>query len=203
MNHVSKYFILQSKNILILFLILFSLTIVTIFSGVIENINVLYIIIQFIFIPFPGFVIIFIFKEPFEKEFGYYLQTFFKKNIIKIYTIHCFFYITATLVIMTTVSIKFKEFNLILCFLLAISQIILYSVICLLVLIITKDSILTLTITTLILSIEIVTFGSLKYFIHIFYLNINEIPTFTNISNLIINNFVFSFIFFRIYKMLI
>jgi len=191
------------RSVLLCFFIMFVIELGLIAICVGENANTIFFITQFVFIPLSGSLALNIFNELFGSENSLFLHTFYKGKVEKMYGIYVAIYMIPLSVICVVLHFQYREFDIIPAILLLFTQVLLFSVLSLLVFIITSDMNITITLLVIYLSVELATFGSVRNLIHIFYMNLHEPIIFSNVTHMLVLNIVLGIVGYRFFKRIV
>lgn len=203
MFNILKIKYLTIKPILFLLLVLYILVLFLIAIGIGERANTIFLLIQIIFIPYFAYLSLHLFNDLFSSNLTTFLHTFYKGKIEKIYYVFLAMYFLPLCLLCGLLELRFGNFDTFSAILLLLSQMVLFSSLALIVFVVSGDLNVTITLFVLYLSIELATFGSIRYMVHIFYMDIYHSISFSSIDHLLIINSIIGIFAFRFFKTIV
>lgn len=165
-----------------------------------DSANIIFLITQLIFVPLFSLIIMYLLYDLFGTTNSTFLLTYYRGRVGSIYFLCFGLYLIPLFILCFFIKMNFAEFDLLAAITLLFSQIMLFSSISIVLFIIITDISIILSASVLYISAELATFGSAKYFYHLFYMNMQEPITFSNVSNLIFLNLLIGIVGYRLMK---
>lgn len=196
-----KYLII--KPIIFFLLFIYVLILFLIAIGIGERANTIFLLIQLIFIPFSAYLFMHLFSDLFGSNLTTFLHIFYKEKIEKLYYMFLFLYFLPLCLLCSLLELRFGSFNAFSAILLLLSQLLLFSSMALIIFVISGDLNVTITLFVLYLAIELATFGSIRYTVHIFYIDLYHSLTFSSVDHLLIFNSILGVLAYRLFKTIV
>lgn len=203
MFNILKVKYLTLKPILFLLLCLYVLFLLLIAVGIGERPNTIFLLIQLIFIPFSAYLSLHLFNDLFNSNLTTFLHTFYKRKIEKIYCVCLALYFLPLCLLCGLLELRFGNFDTFSAIILLFSQMVFFSSLALIGFAVFGALNVTITLFVLYLSIELATFGSLRYMVHIFYMDLYHSISFSSIDHLLIVNSLLGIFAYRLFKTIV
>ncbi|MDF2052728.1 hypothetical protein [Priestia megaterium] len=187
-------------KLLALFYILeFSFIVLKVF----DNANTIFLFTQLIFVPLFGILVLCLFYDLFATKSSTFLYTFYRGKAYKVYLLCLGLYMMPLLMLCVLISICYEPFNSLAAFFLLSSQVLLFSTLSLIIFILLSDMSITISLFILYISAEVATFGENNYLYHMFYMDLHQMVSFSNVSSTLVLNLIIGLLGYKVFKSIV